>query len=63
MSEITYINCIISSFFIFLASGSSLAGKKPGLIDSSLHVLFIVPDYVPEEQKFDLTFMVSLISY
>ncbi|XP_039276262.1 protein wings apart-like [Nilaparvata lugens] len=35
--------------------GSTLTGGQEGLLNANLHVLIYGPEYVPEEQKFDLT--------
>ncbi|RZF43463.1 hypothetical protein LSTR_LSTR001724 [Laodelphax striatellus] len=35
--------------------GSTLTGGQEGLLNANLHILIYGPDYVPEEQKFDLT--------
>lgn len=44
-----------------VANGSSIIGSRPGVIESSLHVLLQVPQYIPKEEKFDLMLLVSWI--
>ncbi|BES92050.1 Wings apart-like protein regulation of heterochromatin [Nesidiocoris tenuis] len=41
--------------------GSTLAGKKDGVIEASLHILMEIPKYVPEEQKFDVTVLALIL--
>lgn len=48
---------LITKFYV-TAFGSTIMGSKPGVIESSLHVLLQAPDLVPEEQKFDLIVLV-----
>ncbi|XP_075224427.1 cohesin release factor wings apart-like [Lycorma delicatula] len=48
--------------------GSSLTGGQDGLLNSTLHVLLYGPEYVPEEQKFDLivltlTLLINLVEH
>ncbi len=47
-------------------SGSVAAGKLPGLFDAALHCLFVLPDSMPEEKRFDilvltLTLLINLV--
>jgi hypothetical protein len=48
------------SFGFLPAYGSTLVGERKGIVDASLHLLLQVPNYVPEEKKFDLLVLVSL---
>ncbi|XP_014289066.1 protein wings apart-like isoform X2 [Halyomorpha halys] len=41
--------------------GSTLAGMREGLIESSLHILLQVPRYIPEEQKFDINVLTLIL--
>ncbi|KAJ9583157.1 hypothetical protein L9F63_022498, partial [Diploptera punctata] len=41
--------------------GSTVVGTKPGIIDASLHLLLQVPNYVPEEKKFDLLVLALIL--
>lgn len=41
------------------ANGSSI-GHKDGVIETSLHILLKVPEYVPHDEKFDIMFLVCL---
>uniref|UniRef100_A0A146MDM0 Protein wings apart-like n=2 Tax=Lygus hesperus TaxID=30085 RepID=A0A146MDM0_LYGHE len=41
--------------------GSTLAGKKEGVIETSLHILLEIPNFVPEEQKFDVTVLALIL--
>lgn len=36
-----------------------IIGSRPGVIESSLHVLLQVPQYIPKEEKFDLMLLVN----
>lgn len=40
------------------ALGSQLIGVKPGIIETSLHLLLQVPNYIPEQKKFELGVLV-----
>lgn len=42
-----------------LALGSQLIGAKPGIIETSLHLLLQVPNYIPDQKKFELGVLVS----
>lgn len=39
--------------------GAQLIGTRPGIIDTSLHLLLQVPKYIPEQKKFELGVLVS----
>ncbi|KAL1115683.1 hypothetical protein AAG570_005973 [Ranatra chinensis] len=41
--------------------GSALAGKRQGVIEASLHVIMAIPEYVPEEQKFDFIILALIL--
>ncbi len=46
--------------------GSEMAGKLSGLFDITLHCLFVLPDFMPAEKKFDmlvlaLTLLINLV--
>lgn len=41
--------------------GSTLAGMRAGLIESSLHILLQIPRYIPEEQKFDINVLTLIL--
>jgi Wings apart-like protein regulation of heterochromatin len=43
------------------AIGSSIIGSKPGIIDTSLHILFETTNYIPESSVFDLSILVLLL--
>jgi hypothetical protein len=48
------------------AVGSALAGEKSGIFDAILHCLFVVPDLIPFEKRFDvhvlaLTMMINMV--
>lgn len=45
---------------VISAMGSSLIGKKPGIIDASLHLLLQIPHYIPEQKKFELGVLVRI---
>lgn len=45
----------------FIATGSTLIGARPGIIDSSLHLLLQVPQYIPEQKKFELGVLVLML--
>lgn len=38
--------------------GNVLIGSRPGIIDTSLHLLLQVPHYIPEQKKFELGVLV-----
>ncbi|KAL1517157.1 hypothetical protein ABEB36_000956 [Hypothenemus hampei] len=40
--------------------GSQLIGSKPGIVDTSLHLLLQVPNYIPEQKKFELGVLVLM---
>lgn len=42
--------------------GSSLLGSRQGIVDASLHLLLQVPNYIPEQKKFELSVLVSFQS-
>lgn len=49
-----------------VAVGSRIGGQMPGIFDICLHIMFILPDYVPEEKRFDtivlvLTLLINLV--
>ena len=54
---------------IFLSAfGSQLSGEKEGIFDLILHCMFVVPDYLPEQKRFDilvlsLTFIINMIEH
>nr|CAD7198531.1 unnamed protein product [Timema douglasi] len=41
--------------------GSALAGERAGLVDACLHLLLQVPNYVPEDKKFDLLVLALIL--
>uniref|UniRef100_T1HD16 Uncharacterized protein n=1 Tax=Rhodnius prolixus TaxID=13249 RepID=T1HD16_RHOPR len=41
--------------------GSTLAGSKEGVIESSLHVLLEIPQCIPDEKKFDITVLALIL--
>ncbi|CAG2057719.1 unnamed protein product [Timema podura] len=41
--------------------GSALAGERTGLVDACLHLLLQVPNYVPEDKKFDLLVLALIL--
>ena len=44
-----------TNFFREIAAlGSKMAGQKPQLFDIVLHCLFVMPDYLPVEKRFDV---------
>lgn len=46
--------------FIFLSAiGSQLIGSRGGIVETSLHLLLQVPNYIPEQKKFELGVLVS----
>lgn len=47
----------VLQIFFNLAHGSKI-GQKDGVIDTILHVLLKVPEYVPHDEKFDIMFLV-----
>ena len=45
-----------------------LSGEQEGVFDLILHCMFVVPDYLPEQKRFDilvlsLTFLINLIEH
>lgn len=48
-------------FFPVLAIGSQLVGSRSGIIETSLHLLLQVPNYIPEQKKFELGVLVITI--
>lgn len=50
-------------YVLSLAIGSSLIGSRPGMIETSLHLLLQVPHYIPEQKKFELGVLVSNFCY
>lgn len=46
---------------LLLAHGSKI-GQKDGVLDTSLHILLKVPEYVPHDEKFDIMFLVNIIN-
>ena len=50
-----FIFTIFTNFFREIAAlGSKMAGQKPQLFDIVLHCLFVMPDYLPVEKRFDV---------
>ncbi|KAJ8974251.1 hypothetical protein NQ317_016547 [Molorchus minor] len=43
------------------AIGSQLIGSRPGIIETSLHLLLQVPYYIPEQKKFELGVLVLML--
>ncbi|KAJ8954985.1 hypothetical protein NQ318_000416 [Aromia moschata] len=41
--------------------GSQLIGSRPGIIETSLHLLLQVPLYIPEQKKFELGVLVLML--
>uniref|UniRef100_A0AAR5Q3I4 WAPL domain-containing protein n=1 Tax=Dendroctonus ponderosae TaxID=77166 RepID=A0AAR5Q3I4_DENPD len=41
--------------------GSQLIGSRPGIIETSLHLLLQVPNYIPEQKKFELGVLVLML--
>ncbi|CAH1998402.1 unnamed protein product [Acanthoscelides obtectus] len=41
--------------------GSELIGCRPGVIETSLHLLLQVPNYIPEQKKFELGMLVLML--
>ncbi|XP_072385694.1 uncharacterized protein [Diabrotica undecimpunctata] len=41
--------------------GSQLIGTRPGIIETSLHLLLQVPNYIPEQKKFELGVLVLML--
>lgn len=56
ISKIYLTFSILLSFI--LAIGSQLIGSRPGIIETSLHLLLQVPNYIPEQKKFELGVLV-----
>merc|ERR1712029_1038799 len=51
-----------------VAFGSQLSGEKEGIFDLILHCMFVVPEYLPEQKRFDilvlsLTFIINMIEH
>lgn len=46
-------------FLFFSAIGSDMIGRRPRIIDASLHLLLQVPHYIPDQKKFELGVLVS----
>lgn len=58
MSLLWSVPIMLYKIFVFSALGSQLIGVKPGLIETSLHLLLQVPNYIPEQKKFELGVLV-----
>ena len=43
-----------------VAFGDTTVGRQDGIIDNSLHLILAVPQYLPEEKRFDIM-MLALI--
>ncbi|CAH0553412.1 unnamed protein product [Brassicogethes aeneus] len=43
------------------SQGGALIGQRPGIIDTSLHLLLQVPHYIPEQKKFELGVLVLML--
>ncbi|KAJ8920468.1 hypothetical protein NQ315_005336 [Exocentrus adspersus] len=41
--------------------GSQLIGARPGIVETSLHLLLQVPNYIPEQKKFELGVLVLML--
>ncbi|CAG9861158.1 unnamed protein product [Phyllotreta striolata] len=41
--------------------GSQLIGTRPGIIETSLHLLLQVPNYIPDQKKFELGVLVLML--
>ncbi|XP_060527171.1 protein wings apart-like isoform X2 [Cylas formicarius] len=41
--------------------GNQLIGSRPGIVDTSLHLLLQVPNYIPEQKKFELGVLVLML--
>lgn len=54
---------VINFYFILTLAHGSKVGQKDGVIDTSLHVLLEVSEYVPHDEKFDIMFFVSLTPF
>lgn len=39
--------------------GSAVIGSRQGIVDACLHLLLQVPNYIPEQKKFELSVLVS----
>nr|CAD7587471.1 unnamed protein product [Timema genevievae] len=50
-----------SAILFIRAYGSALAGERTGLVDACLHLLLQVPNYVPEDKKFDLLVLALIL--
>ena len=51
---------------VVLALGSAMAGKEEGVFDAVLHCLFVLPDSIPFEKRFDvhvlaLTMIINMV--
>ncbi|XP_049821010.1 protein wings apart-like isoform X3 [Aethina tumida] len=43
------------------SQGGALIGSRPGIVDTSLHLLLQVPHYIPEQKKFELGVLVLML--
>lgn len=53
---LSYVFIILKYFSVFC---DCLVTRRVGLIESSLHLLLQVPNYIPDEEKFDMIILVS----
>nr|CAD7423573.1 unnamed protein product [Timema monikensis] len=60
-SEISLYPCTNPADKESVAYGSALAGERTGLVDACLHLLLQVPNYVPEDKKFDLLVLALIL--
>nr|CAD7442408.1 unnamed protein product [Timema bartmani] len=60
-SEISLYPCTNPTDKESVAYGSALAGERTGLVDACLHLLLQVPNYVPEDKKFDLLVLALIL--
>lgn len=49
----------MSVSILFTAYGSTLIGERPGVMDASMHIMLQVPNYVPEDKRFEFLVLVS----
>lgn len=59
---------MISMFFSIAAIGSKMSGEKADTFDLVLHCLFVMPNYLPVEKRFDglvltLTLLINLVEH
>jgi len=50
-------------YCFFSAFSEALRIGRPKIVDSSLHLLLQVPNYIPEEDKFDFIVLVGIPSF